>query len=246
MVMRSRNVCELAPDDIHVWTACLTKDDDVTAELFELLDCHERSRADQFLLPECRRRFVQSHGILRSVLSQYVDCDPALLGFACNANGKPFVLRSGSRVQLEFSLSQSGSCCMLALRRRRPVGIDVEEMTEIPRAMSFAGRVFAPAECEFLRDFNEAEQQKLLLILWTCKEAVTKALGLNLASMLKKVSVTLDEEGRVRVRSIGSDLSIINKYSIVRVNPLPGYLAALATHRSFTRLQQWSWSYLNF
>jgi hypothetical protein len=65
-------------------------------------------------------------------------------------------------------------------------------------------------------------------VLWSCKETVTKALGLDLASTLRKVAVILNER-LVRLLSIDADLSIINKHFHCARRSAAGRLAALVT-----------------
>ena len=74
---------------IHVWRADLRVSDACLRRLEATLSPDERARAARFRFDEPRERFIVARGVLRDVLSRYVDQPANALRFAYNAYGKP-------------------------------------------------------------------------------------------------------------------------------------------------------------
>jgi phosphopantetheinyl transferase len=51
---------------------------------------------------------------------------------------------------LQFSVSHSSYCCMLAVRLDRSIGIDAEKVRDLPQALAIAQSYFTPAESRVL------------------------------------------------------------------------------------------------
>lgn len=121
----------------------------------------ERSR--DFTRGDDRLRCIGAGGLIHRVLGlEERDIMTA-------REGKPY----SPSCLLHFNLSHSGEYVLLAVSSCN-VGADIEQhgrMTE-----KVARRVFTPAELKWL----EQEPEERFTVLWTLKEAVTKALGRGL------------------------------------------------------------------
>ena len=113
----------LSVGEIHVWTARLG--DAHHVDLLRILSRKERARAAQFAFERDRMRFIQAHGVMRRILSSYCDADAATLTFARNHHGKPHLIARANGPNLQFSVSHSSTCCMIAVRLDHSIGIDV-------------------------------------------------------------------------------------------------------------------------
>ena len=129
----------LKTGEVHVWNALLENDCDIV-ELNKLLEPEERARAAAFAFHLDRVRYVHSHGILRQVLSRYTGREVGGLVFARSHHHKPRLVRERDDPDLHFSLSHSNWCCLVAVRVGSPVGVDVEQMRDVPDAASIARR----------------------------------------------------------------------------------------------------------
>ena len=118
-------------------------------------------RAKGFRHEDDRLRCLAGSLLLREVLG----LDEARLSFS--ANGKPSA--SGQ----PFNLSHSGEYAVLAVSDL-PVGVDMERCSL--RHVRVANSVFTEAELQWMHEDAEAR----FTLLWTLKEAVSKALGLGL------------------------------------------------------------------
>jgi 4'-phosphopantetheinyl transferase len=228
---------------IHVWTAWLTDDEDrATTAYFGLLDEGERARAKAFRFAHDRSRFIHSHGILRRILARYTGVDAAALTFQQGAHGKPSLALPGWGSELHFNLSHSANCCLVAIRMGCPVGIDVERRRELPNLMDIACRHFTPSESELIFRRHGAAREEAFFALWTHKEAVVKALGTRLADYLDRLEFDLGQDGDVRLASLDGDSSIGDRWSVVHLEGLSGYVAAVAGTPGFDTVDRFAWS----
>ncbi len=236
---RSADPASLRQGEIHVWTAQLLDDDEFAAELIGVLDADERARAARFRFERHRSHFVQSHGITRRVLAAYAGIDAAALRFGYNPHGKPSLAPAGH--DLHFSLSHSADCCMLAIRRGDPIGIDVEQLRDLPDALDVARRQFTRSESQLLSRLDAAARRDAFFALWTQKEAIVKALGGSLADYLDRLELDLGPAGGVRLVSLDGDRSVGDQWSVLRLDSPPGYVAAVASCHDFRELAHFAW-----
>ena len=228
--------------DVHVWTARLVGDQDATADLLRTLDDEERARAARFSFEDDRRRFIQAHGMTRRILADYSETDAAALSFARNQHGKPCLAGTRNGPDLQFSVSHSGDCCMLAVRLDYPIGIDVEELRDLPQAADIAQRFFTLGESRMLERLTGAAQRDAFFVLWTHKEAMVKALGLSLAANLARVEFDLDPVDGPKLLGSGDERTIAKKWCTQRVDPAPGYVAAMATENPVRSVALRNWN----
>jgi 4'-phosphopantetheinyl transferase len=233
----------LSIGEIHVWTARLVEGQRVTAALLPLLSRDERARVAQFSFERDRARFVQAHGSVRQILSSYSGAGAATLSFARNRDGKPYLIPEANGPNLQFSVSLSSNCCVLAVRLDRPIGIDVEKVRDLPRAKDIAQSYFTPAESRALAALQGTAQRDAFFALWTHKEATVKGLGISLAANLGRVEFDLDPVGRLRLAAWDGDQSVAQRWSVLRLNPAPGYVAAVASAHPIRSLGLQNWSY---
>ena len=149
------------------------------SDLLRLLSGEERARAAQFAFEHDRVRFIQTHGIVRRILADYCGADGATLGFASNRHGKPYLVPQATSPNLQFSVSHSGDCCMLAVQLDHAIGVDVEKLRDLPQAMDIVQSYFTPAESRALAALQETAQRDAFFVLWTHKEAIVKGLGIE-------------------------------------------------------------------
>jgi 4'-phosphopantetheinyl transferase len=194
--------------EIHVWTARLVDDPHATADLLRILDQEERARAAQFSFKRDRLRFIQAHGIVRQILADYCDVGAATLSFARNHHGKPSLVPQTNGPNLQFSVSHSGNYFMLAVGLDHSIGIDVEKVRNLPPAIDIAQRFFTPTESRILAALQGAAQRDAFFLLWTCKEAMVKGLGVGVAANLGRVEFALDPGGGFRLVAWGEDQSV--------------------------------------
>jgi len=172
--------------DVDVWTAQLTQSRTVLAGCVAALCPSEVERAGRYATAELRSRFAFSRGALRHILSFYTDESPALLKFDSGPYGKPLLRRS----TCSFNVTHSGLLMACAVSQMVPVGIDIEQMREMPHMFAIASGHFTPGECERLGALQAVYRTRGFFECWTRKEAFIKATGLGLSQGLDRFEVT--------------------------------------------------------
>ena len=131
---------------------------------------------------------------------------------------------------------------MLAVRLDDAVGIDIEKVRDLPQAMDVAQSYFTSAENGILAALQGTARRDAFFALWTHKEAMVKGLGLSLAGNLGRVEFDLDPAGGLRLVAWDGDQSVAQRWSILRLDPAPGYVAAVASVHPIRSLTLRNWS----
>ena len=229
----------LSRQDIHIWRASLELDVSSEARLAEILSPDERERAARFYFERDQKRFIAGRGILRTILSYYLDANPNQLRFSYGAHGKPAL--AGPET-LDFNLAHSQGLALYAIARERRIGVDVEHVRTVSDAEEIAGRFFSPHENAVFRELPESLKQQGFFNCWTRKEAYIKAIGRGFAGPIDNFDVSLAPGEPAALLSIQGNSLAASDWSIQELKPGPGYVAAVATEGSGWQLACWRWS----
>lgn len=148
-----------------------------------LLDDVERARADTFLRPADRERFVVGVAVLNRAVAFETGRPAAAIAVerrceTCgDAHGRPRLPGTG----IEVSVAHSGAKVLVAVTRAGPVGIDIEH-TAIARTTPPAARFLAASEPQ--RAPSDVYRY------WCRKESVAKATGEGLRVPFTEVVVS--------------------------------------------------------
>lgn len=128
----------------------------------------------------------------------------------------------------DCSWSHSGAGLLVALGQNAQVGIDLEWQRPRPRALLLAQRYFSQNETRWLASLQEpAAREHLFLRLWCAKEAVLKAHGHGLSFGLDRLEFG-EVGGALRLLACDPGLGPAQAWSLLELQPAPGYLGALA------------------
>jgi 4'-phosphopantetheinyl transferase len=152
-----------------------------------LLDNTETTRAARFRFERDRQRYATCHGVLRALLSRYVDRAPMDFCFDITSHGKP-VLRGSD---LHFNISHSHRLALFAISRDIVVGCDVEFHDQRFLAENIPAHFFSRSEVAELNAQPEANHLAAFFAGWTRKEAYIKARGLGMSLPLNSFDVSL-------------------------------------------------------
>lgn len=155
-----------------------------------VLSPEELARAKSYIFEIYRTLFVARRAHLRRLLAAYLGIKPAEVGFRTNSQGKPFLANGG----LWFNLSKSGNRVVIAFTRAGEVGVDLEQVHEIPEAPELAQRWFSEGENAQLNTLPPGKFQAAFFHVWTQKEAYLKARGEGLSTSLTSFSVAADPD----------------------------------------------------
>jgi len=180
---------------------------------------------------------------LRALLAGYLGCAPGQLRIERDAHGKPRLLEPsdpGSWTTLEFNLSHSGGALLVGVSRGQGLGVDLESPRRARPVLELARRYFDPAEAKALAELPDDRREKAFLQLWTCKEAVLKALGRGIAFGLDRVVFELDAAGAVICLQALDGESAPGQWHIVRLLPAATYSGALAWRGPARAIHAWA------
>jgi 4'-phosphopantetheinyl transferase len=183
----------LNPAEIHVWGMIAQPEAD-HPHFRALLSVQEADRAERFIFPRDRQRFVVSHGLLRTILARYAGKAPQALSFSRRSGGKPCLDGHGD---LHFSLAHSGDAILIAVSLAGEVGVDVEELRVMNDAEGLVARFFSESERRHYAELAPQHRAAAFFAGWTRKEAYVKALGSGLSTPLDSFSVNFDVPARL-------------------------------------------------
>jgi len=201
--------------DVEVWWAGLDHAPD-------LMDDLERERYVRLRRAADQRRFAIGCALLRFTVGAALDREPRSveLDRTCpdcdRPHGKPKVVDGGD---IEVSLSHAGERVCVALTRGAAVGVDVEEAASGANHASLALTVLTQTE--------RATDAETFISYWTCKEAVLKATADGLRVPLTAITIA-DPMHRPRLAHWKGRPEMPGSTTLYRLDPGPGYLAALA------------------
>ena len=127
-----------------------------------------------------KREFTAARGLLKVLLSAYLERAPDGLEFRYGPLGKPSLPAVGGGDELCFNYTDSEGFALYAFAWNRDLGVDLEMLSRRVRYQRIIERRFAPAESEALLAMSEEAQRRSFLACWTRKEGYGKALGLGI------------------------------------------------------------------
>lgn len=176
------------PADVSLHFLATTADEARVAGAARLLDADERARAERFHQPADRLRFLLTRAALRQLIGTALGLAPTAVRLRYGAAGKPLLEGNDA---LHFNVSHSGAFAAIALSRRAPVGIDIEQPRADLDCLAIARAHFAAHEHAALAAVSEGPRRAAFYRLWTFKEAVTKAHGTGITDGLPPIPTAL-------------------------------------------------------
>ncbi len=180
-------IFRLDKDCIYIYKTELSKDAKEIKLYESFLSEEEIHKASRFRLMKLTNNYITCRGILRKILSYYLNIKPSSVKFSYTANGKPFVYDSS----LKFNLSHTKTIVVYAFTLNDEIGIDTEKLRVIPDSIRIAERFFSSYERVDLKTVPRDQIDYAFLNCWTRKESFIKARGEGLSYPLKNFSVSV-------------------------------------------------------
>ena len=231
----------LPSNAVHVWRASLHVSASYLHTLEGTLTADECARAERFYFQKHREHFIAGRGLLRNILSRYLDRKPDRLRFCYNSYGKPALTEETGTEGLCFNLSHSHRIALYAITRDREIGIDIEYFRPNVETEKLAERFFSPREAAVLRALPEHLQREGFFNCWTRKEAYIKAEGKGMSIPLSAFDVSLTPGEPAALLRTQNHPQETARWSLQALNPAPGYAAALAVKGHDWELKCWRW-----
>jgi len=225
---------KLAPAELHLWQATLN--DRLAESLEGVLSAEEISRADRFHFAKDRTAFVAARGLLRTLLSVYLQTNPEELRFSYAEKGKPF-LEEGQQGAIKFNLAHSHGMAICAFAHRREVGVDLEYIREELADEKIAERFFSVSEIEMLKSVPAELRKRAFFNCWTRKEAYIKARGEGLSMPLDEFDVSLTPGEPAALLRNHKEPQEVRRWTMRDIPAPSGYVAALVVEGNDCRLK---------
>jgi 4'-phosphopantetheinyl transferase len=224
--------------DVDLWCVWLPAYYQSVDKLAEVLKPTELDRASRYVFQRGRFESIITRGLLRHILSLYLNEGPNRIEFVYGPFGKPGIRGEAG---LYFNLSHSGHKLVVAISKSCEVGVDIESVNpELPcRDME---SIFSPAEREALAATSSAARDTAFFKCWTAKEAYIKGVGRGLSLPLAEFDVCVDPDKPPRLLRPwwGSDID----WHLHGIDTGADYVATLATTSAapcIRTLRGWIW-----
>lgn len=211
---------------VDLWLWPLTDASGEEAEHWRVMSTEERARADRFVFPKHRKRYIHGRGRLRQILASYTGLAPEKLAFDLSAYDKPRLANTGG-ASLHFNLSHSEELAALGVSADTELGVDIEWIRLLKEDIS--SRYFSASECDVLHALPEAEQPRAFFECWTRKEAYIKASGEGLSIPLNSFDVAFGPGAAPRFLRIDQpQKQDVADWRLYAFEPAPGCMGAIA------------------
>ncbi len=223
--------CKLAPvigiggSEMHLWAFRIDPSHTIAMAFRQLLSADEEGRTNGFRFAQLKNTFTICRGLLRLLLSRYLDVDPAAIEFDYRPKGKP-VLRSYRG--LDFNLSHTDGMMVCGVARSCELGVDIELLRPLSNMQELANNFFCIEEARELLSLPENQQVESFYRCWTQKEAYVKAIGEGLSAPLRSFRVSLNPADTAKFLHINGDGKLAQSWNLVELRLSDPYIAAAA------------------
>ena len=181
---------ELVKGEIHLWSISLDADKNLPEQCKLFLSEKEKQKIPFFKFKKVQDNFIISQGVLRYLLSRYINKAPHAISIERHKKGKPFVKDAPS---LHFNMSNSGNMCVYAFSADGEIGIDLEQIRELPDLDDLIQKNFTAKEISFITQ-NPKNKSMRFFRFWTFKESYLKAIGEGMRLDPGKLEFTVEGE----------------------------------------------------
>ncbi len=238
------NELHLVASETHLWRIVIEEKSFDLHSLTQLLSEDEMSRANRFRFQKDRMQFIIARGMLRTILSRYLNVQPASLRFGYGAQGKPYLTdENGEPHNIRFNLSHSEEIILYAVMRGQELGIDVERIRPEFATDTIAEQFFSPSEVKSLRRLAPALQPEAFFNCWTRKEAFLKARAEGLTYPLDQFEVSLLPDEPPALLSLADSSQEISRWSFFHLMPKPDYIGTLVVNGHCAQLRHFTDNY---
>jgi 4'-phosphopantetheinyl transferase len=235
------NDIRITADEGHIWRVSLNQDRRTILVLSTLLAPDERLRAERYMRPIDRDRFIIARGVLRRILSVYLDIAPKELQFIYNEYGKPSLSINQNCSNLNFNLSHSDELALYAIACGRNVGIDIEYVREDFASLEIAEQFFSKDEVKSLKEMPADRRTEAFFHCWSRKESYIKAIGMGVSYPLHGFTVSLAPNIEPALLRVDADESETARWQMYEIKAGEGYAASLIAETPPLTLKHFQW-----
>jgi 4'-phosphopantetheinyl transferase len=222
----------LSGPEVDIWSAKLDLSLMQMQNLMGILSAHEKKRSQQLRFDRDKLRYVFSHGILRWILSKYVDESADQIEIVIGPQGKPSLVQQEKKYPIHFNLSHSHETVLCAITAVGEIGVDVEKIREVPDLEKIVRQFFSTRERAAFKEIPSSQRKQAFFRCWTRKEALIKAMGGGLSLPLDQFDVSILPDPAAALLDIHWDSRKMQHWLLSDISLDVGHAAALAINIS--------------
>lgn len=231
-VPQHKNI-ELKDKEAHVWLVNKSAHIKNFNIYWTLLNKEEQEKANAFRFKKDKDCYVIARGVLRILLGNYLGKSPNTIVFQYLINSKPSVVNDKN---LEFNISHSEDCILMAFLQDFVVGIDVEYTKRPVELENIARSFFSEEEVKELFTLDKSYHLQAFYNCWTRKEAFIKALGDGLSFPLDKFVVSLSSAKEASLLETKWDKEEKEKWILNAIKVQENYIGAIAIKGNINKI----------
>jgi 4'-phosphopantetheinyl transferase len=187
-IFREFSQIGLEDKKIHIWYVKI--EEKYAHQLFSFLSNDEKIKAQSFKFIDIKNKFIFCRGILRKLLSLYLDCNPKNLEFNYSVYGKPSL--DNKRTGLYFNISHSKTFSVYVFTKIGEIGADIEYIRPLKYINEMGKRLFTEKGLTTFRNLNSIDKVQVYFCHWTKKEAYFKLKGTRTSKMNINTNILKD------------------------------------------------------
>jgi 4'-phosphopantetheinyl transferase len=226
----------LRKNEVHIWSAFLEGNKNNLFYFYSLLSEDEKERSNTFKFSKDKNYFIITRGILRCLLSLYLEQTPEKIEFVYGLWGKPYLLQENF---LNFNVSHSGEYALYALTSGYEVGVDLEYIDISLKLEEIAPHIFSIAELNHWKNMDFKEQVNTFFSRWVSKESFLKALGKGWCEGEEKI--TFEMQNNLNKQNLNEKIAK-ETTNFFCFEYIPGYASALFVEGARLRPLYYSWN----
>jgi 4'-phosphopantetheinyl transferase len=196
-------------------------------ESTHILSISELQIGNRYKFNEDREKYLACRLMLRKQLGLRLGLPPSDIAFEYGPYGKPAIARNSIHGTLQFNLSHSGDCVVMAFSSYLDLGADVEFIRDLENANEVAMQNFSEAELAVYFSLPDHDKPIGFFNCWTRKEAFVKTIGVGLGYALGSFDVNLRPREAPAILSIRDTMQAQRCWHIHAFTPISGYIACV-------------------
>ena len=234
---------KIESQEIHIWFADLSQHYQTLDKFEKSLSLDELKRADQYYFQSDREKFIISRGILRSIISNYLEIKASEIIFFYNSFGKPYVYHKNNKKRIKFNLAHSEELALYVIKKDSEVGIDIEKIIELENIEEIAQLIFNAFEIKKFQSLPDNLKLPWFFKCWTAKEAFVKAIGIGFSYSLCDVQSFSCENDSFRLLDVTHLQFKAKKWSLRKIDVSEQYEAAFVCEGFYKKIQNFKYTH---
>lgn len=223
--------------EIHLWTCHLSAFQGIRDQAPNLLSEYECRRANFYLRPNDRNRFILGRMLTRIVLGALTKKHPSSVSLIVNKLGRPVLVSDKSSIN--FSISHSGNYVAVGITEGAQIGLDIQLVRKDIDFRLIVEKYFSHYERIEIFKLPDDQQNRAFFSTWCKKEAFVKAQSLGVFYPFNDFSVPINPNHHSTKGSKHLKTNKINPWQIDEIEIATDYAGAIATNLINQKIRSW-------